>query len=151
MIAEIGTVVQLVKEAGSIIERVSKSKEEANQPLLLASFDCVRDGCKTGFYNISMDIINNSGKNLFAVAVSVVQDGKVIPLINEMVMQKDGHVSKQILRAIVLISGDFSISSINRGVSVYPKSTLRVQIDDIYYDINIDFGIVINNVVRIKI
>lgn len=150
MFAEIGTAIQVVKEAGAIIEKVKKGKEEDNQPLLLVAFDCRKDYSKKGYYTISMEIVNTSNRHLADVNVGVLQNGKVIPLVNSMILQRDGCKDRDILRVIVFVSGDFSLNSMNLATPITPKAILRVQIDGENFDINIDFGIIIANVVGIK-
>ena len=150
MFAEIGTAIQVVKEVGAIIEKVKKGKEENNQPLLFVNFDCRKDYCKRGYYTIFMSIVNNSGRNLSDVNIGVLQNDRVIPLVNSMILQKDGYIDRDIIRAIVYVSGDFSLTSMNLVNNIKPNSILRIQIDDQNYDINIDFGIVLANVVGIK-
>mgnify|MGYP001851040400 CR=1 FL=1 len=150
-VIDIGTNIQVIKEAGEVIKRVENCSETANEPLVIVAFDCVRSGYRSGSYKITMDVINNSGRNISGVVVSVFLDkDRVAPLINDIIVAKDERVTREILNVIACVSGEVIITSLNNVIGIEPNDKIRIQVEDTVCDINIDFRKIIGTEVGIK-
>lgn len=98
-----------------------------------------------------MDVINNSGRNISGVVVSVFLDkDRVVPLINDIIVAKDERVTREILNVIVYISGKVTITSLNNVIGIEPNDKIRIQVEDTVCDIDIDFRKIIGAEVGIK-
>lgn len=115
MVLEIGATVQMIKNLSDMAVKAIDSIKSKDGDLLV-SFDCEKSG--VGRYYISIKIINISNRHLSTVGVAILDNGVLIPLMNDTAIAKDGEIDKNILKVNVCLSGEIGITTLNNSYDI---------------------------------
>lgn len=115
MVLEIGATVQMIKNLSDMAVKAIDSIKSKDGDLLV-SFDCEKSG--VGRYYISIKIINISNRHLSTVGVAILDNGVLIPLMNDTAIAKDEEIDKNILKVNVCLSGEIGITTLNNSYDI---------------------------------